>query len=188
MTAFQPVNAALAPNDYDPATSPTTPRAPSHEKSGPSTPTRPGFGGLEGQRALPNSPFNHSFSSQSSAVISERVEPGILTRGNSHQSTMSTESQDVEMNESDDEGEGESEVESIDGDTGRPSKKKKFQRFFCNDYPPCNLSFTRSEHLARHIRYAAGHLLYCLKILIIFLENTLEKDLFSATAHADFPD
>ena len=34
----------------------------------------------------------------------------------------------------------------------RPQKKKKSQRFFCTDYPPCNLSFTRSEHLARHIR------------------------------------
>lgn len=34
-----------------------------------------------------------------------------------------------------------------------PQKKKKGQRFFCTDFPPCNLSFTRSEHLARHIRY-----------------------------------
>ena len=32
------------------------------------------------------------------------------------------------------------------------NKKKKGQRFYCKDYPPCNLSFTRSEHLARHIR------------------------------------
>ena len=48
---------------------------------------------------------------------------------------------------------GNSDAESIDGETGRPSKKKKGLRFFCTDYPPCNLSFTRSEHLARHIRY-----------------------------------
>ena len=39
-----------------------------------------------------------------------------------------------------------------DGTTYRPQKKKKSQRFYCTDYPPCNLSFTRSEHLARHIR------------------------------------
>lgn len=32
-------------------------------------------------------------------------------------------------------------------------KKKKSQRFYCRDFPPCQLSFTRSEHLARHIRY-----------------------------------
>jgi C2H2 transcription facotor len=45
-----------------------------------------------------------------------------------------------------------SEQDSGEGD-GRPSKKKKGQRFFCTEYPPCILSFTRSEHLARHIRY-----------------------------------
>ncbi|KAI5282898.1 hypothetical protein KEM54_002499 [Ascosphaera aggregata] len=37
-----------------------------------------------------------------------------------------------------------------------PQKKKKGQRFFCTDFPPCNLSFTRSEHLARHIRKHTG--------------------------------
>lgn len=42
------------------------------------------------------------------------------------------------------------------GDAGPPSKKKKGQRFFCTDFPPCNLSFTRSEHLARHIRKHTG--------------------------------
>jgi hypothetical protein len=46
-----------------------------------------------------------------------------------------------------------SEQDSGEGD-GRPSKKKKGQRFFCTEYPPCILSFTRSEHLARHIRYS----------------------------------
>ena len=56
------------------------------------------------------------------------------------------------MDESD-EGEDGSDGESIDGETGRPSKKKKGQRFFCTEFPPCSLSFTRSEHLARHIRF-----------------------------------
>ena len=50
-----------------------------------------------------------------------------------------------------------SEQDSGEGD-GRPSKKKKGQRFFCTEYPPCILSFTRSEHLARHIRYVASPL------------------------------
>ena len=52
--------------------------------------------------------------------------------------------------------EGEHDGSENGGDTassGPPSKKKKGQRFFCTDFPPCNLSFTRSEHLARHIRY-----------------------------------
>ncbi|DAA75060.1 TPA_exp: putative C2H2 transcription factor [Trichophyton benhamiae CBS 112371] len=39
---------------------------------------------------------------------------------------------------------------------GPPSKKKKGQRFYCTEFPPCNLNFTRSEHLARHIRKHTG--------------------------------
>ncbi|KAH7072599.1 hypothetical protein BKA63DRAFT_46425 [Paraphoma chrysanthemicola] len=27
------------------------------------------------------------------------------------------------------------------------------ERFFCTDFPPCQLSFTKREHLSRHIRY-----------------------------------
>jgi C2H2 transcription facotor len=50
-----------------------------------------------------------------------------------------------------------SEVEdNADEDNTKPSKKKKGQRFFCKDFPPCELSFTRSEHLARHIRKHTG--------------------------------
>lgn len=43
---------------------------------------------------------------------------------------------------------------SVDADGSRSGKKKKSQKFYCTDFPPCNLSFTRSEHLARHIRFA----------------------------------
>lgn len=66
------------------------------------------------------------------------------------------EGQDVEMGEGEEDEEGDelgSDNDSVDGDLERPSKKKKGQRFFCTDFPPCQLSFTRSEHLARHIRY-----------------------------------
>lgn len=41
---------------------------------------------------------------------------------------------------------------SVNADGTRSKKKGKSQRFYCVDYPPCSLSFTRSEHLARHIR------------------------------------
>lgn len=61
---------------------------------------------------------------------------------------------DVDMEDSDGDGgpdDNGSDGESINGD-GTKSKKKKSQRFYCTEYPPCNLSFTRSEHLARHIR------------------------------------
>ncbi|KAL8897842.1 MAG: hypothetical protein Q9207_006996 [Kuettlingeria erythrocarpa] len=86
----------------------------------------------------------------------EQSAPGALSRQHSHHSTQSVGSQDIDMNMSDD-GEGASDDdESIDAETGRPSKKKKGQKFYCTDFPPCNLSFTRSEHLARHIRKHTG--------------------------------
>ncbi|KAL8932594.1 MAG: hypothetical protein Q9216_006766 [Gyalolechia sp. 2 TL-2023] len=97
------------------------------EEQSSATPTRLSFSGLSGQRPLPQSPFRSSFT------------------------TQSTGSQDIDMDMSD-EGEGVSDDESVDAETGRPSKKKKGQKFYCTDFPPCNLSFTRSEHLARHIR------------------------------------
>jgi len=37
--------------------------------------------------------------------------------------------------------------------TPRSKRRRTSQRFFCTEFPPCSLSFTRSEHLARHIRY-----------------------------------
>ena len=80
-----------------------------------------------------------------------------LHRGDSQYSNKSRDSEDHDMDDSDDGGEnGEegSDDESVNAD-GTRSKKKKSQRFYCVDYPPCTLSFTRSEHLARHIRYEA---------------------------------
>lgn len=65
---------------------------------------------------------------------------------------------DVDMDDSDGEtgiaaedGIG-SDDDSVGADGSKSGKKKKSQRFYCTDYPPCTLSFTRSEHLARHIR------------------------------------
>jgi uncharacterized Zn-finger protein len=57
------------------------------------------------------------------------------------------------MGGADEEGREGSDDESVNGDSKSASKKKKGQRFFCTEFPPCHLSFTRSEHLARHIRY-----------------------------------
>jgi C2H2 transcription facotor len=162
MTAFQSVNIGLPLKEYpNDATTPTTPRAPVSassqtvsmpitQASAPTTPTRLNFGGTDGQRPLPSASFSTSFSSEPSTP--HQAEPGKLNRGSSHQSTRSNDSQDIDMDDDDDE-EANSDAESVDGETDRPSKKKKGLRFFCTDYPPCNLSFTRSEHLARHIRW-----------------------------------
>lgn len=123
------------------------------EESAPSTPTTRDFAGVAGQRPLPSEPL-----SSVQTPSRKREEAGTLQRDESYRSAKSqrsVDSDDVEMADGDmdeaaeDEG---SDNESVTSDSQRPSKKKKGQRFFCTEFPPCQLSFTRSEHLARHIR------------------------------------
>ena len=112
------------------------------------TPTRASFGAsaLASQKPLPTSPFPES------VQMPDSSENKIPTRENSQRSRQSKDSDEMDIGDSEGE-EGASDDESVNAD-GTKSKKKKSQRFYCTDYPPCNLSFTRSEHLARHIRYA----------------------------------
>jgi C2H2 transcription facotor len=63
---------------------------------------------------------------------------------------------DMDLDDDDEEGQPASDNDADDGEADSASRKKKGQRFFCTGYPPCNLSFTRSEHLARHIRKHTG--------------------------------
>lgn len=161
MSVFQAVNTTLTVPEPLPArsgdeTTPTTPRPnsqffpesrppedPHAEDSSAKTPTRNSFISIPGQRPLPSSPFTPA-----REISKTPSQHGILSRENSHRSTQSVGSMDIEMGD-DDEG---SDNDSVNSDSTRPSKKKKGQRFFCTDFPPCQLSFTRSEHLARHIR------------------------------------
>jgi hypothetical protein len=171
MAAFQAVNTTTltvpGPSSERPGdeTTPTTPRPttnffpepqpsddPRAEDPSARTPTRNSFAGLGAQRPLPSSTFTPSRDDPDSA---SREGAGALNRENSHRSTQSVDSQDIEMHR-DDDGQDGSDNESVTSDGTRPSKKKKGQRFFCKDFPPCHLSFTRSEHLARHIRYVYG--------------------------------
>ncbi|KAF1963274.1 hypothetical protein CC80DRAFT_1177 [Byssothecium circinans] len=167
MSAFQAVNTTLTVPDpplsrAGDETTPTTPRPnskfftdskpaddPRAEDPSAKTPTRNSFGGLAGQRPLPSSPFTPS------RELSNTPSRQSMSRENSHRSSQSVGSQDVEMGGGDEEGVG-SDDESVNGDSKQTSKKKKGQRFFCTDFPPCHLSFTRSEHLARHIRKHTG--------------------------------
>lgn len=166
MTSVQSITVGLGLSDYGgEATTPTTPRAPVQASSQPppvtnneppndqsaTTPTTATFNGISGQRPLPSSPFGNSFP-PSNRPLSENMTESTGKR-DSQISLQSNDSQDVAMGESDGEGEAGSDAESVDPETGRASKKKKGQRFFCTDFPPCKLSFTRSEHLARHIRF-----------------------------------
>jgi hypothetical protein len=196
MATFRPVNTApLAPDPqgHNPEeTNPLTPRsnaAPNNQlqnmsRDDATTPTRANFGALASQRPLPStSPF------PSAITVPSNDEPKKtqLNRGNSQHSTKSRESEDVDMDEDgDEEGEEGSEDESVNDD-GTRSKKKKSQRFYCTDYPPCSLSFTRSEHLARHIRYVTPLLSEDLPGLTL-LGNTLVNVPFNATAPADSRD
>lgn len=107
---------------------------------------------------------------------------------------------DVDMDDSDgDTGVGGDDGTVSDGDSVGPdgtksSKKKKSQRFYCTDYPPCNLSFTRSEHLARHIR-CVSHIFgqrfirgvpVVLKVrMLTVAENIPENDRSNVIALAD---
>lgn len=110
------------------------------------TPTRATFGASADQMAAPHLP--------DSKVVPRRE--------NSQHSTKSSrrDSMDMDMDMDDSDGEtgitaeegATSDGESVGADSSKSGKKKKSQRFYCTDYPPCNLSFTRSEHLARHIR------------------------------------
>lgn len=166
MSTFQAVNTTLTvpeplPGRAGDETTPTTPRPNSRffteskigedlraEDPSAKTPTRNSFAGLAGQRPLPSSPFTRS--RDLSETPSNKSE---LSREDSHRSTQSVASgQDVQMGDGEDDDKDESDNDSVTSDTNRPSKKKKGQRFFCTEFPPCNLSFTRSEHLARHIR------------------------------------
>jgi hypothetical protein len=115
------------------------------------TPTKDSFAGMASQKPLPSSPLQSHSRSDSKMDV-----PGILKREGSHRSEQSMDAaEDTEMMDAMD---AKDSAEASDNESGdeRPSKKKKGQRFFCTDFPPCNLSFTRSEHLARHIRKHTG--------------------------------
>lgn len=161
--AFRPVNTPLTPADSiseEMIVSPMTPRqntapiSPPRQMDDATTPTRANFASsaLAAQKPLPTSPFPES------VQVPEPVDQSnIPKRENSQHSRKSKDSDDMDMDDSEGEAgdDGGSDDESVNAD-GTKSKKKKSQRFYCTDYPPCNLSFTRSEHLARHIRKHTG--------------------------------
>lgn len=170
MAAYSAVNTTLdAPDVIRPGgeQTPTTPKpAPSDplvvpddatiEEPPTSTPTRHSFGGVAGQLPLPNEPFTPPQNQELSSDAQQSLKRDGSTRSSVSQTADG--GQDVEMGEGEEDDVGDddgSDNESVTSDSQRPSKKKKGQRFFCTDFPPCQLSFTRSEHLARHIRYVA---------------------------------
>ena len=144
--------------------SPATPRANTAPKSDTtrtaddaSTPTRATFtAAAAGQKPLPKDAFPQA------VQIPEATEKTKRKTESPHETPASRtrDSMEMDIDESDGEGgddDAGSDDESVSADGTRSSKKKKSQRFYCTDFPPCSLSFTRSEHLARHIRFVALH-------------------------------
>jgi C2H2 transcription facotor len=160
--AFQPVNSSSVQPDHsrdlhEDLHTPTTPRARTAHipiaqhmaGSGQDITTAATSGPtIPGQKPLPTSPF---------AIPTENeTKLSMLQRGGSHNSAQSSRNlgdMDVDVSDEDQDG---SDNDTENGEPGRSTKKKKGQKFFCTDFPPCNLSFTRSEHLARHIRKHTG--------------------------------
>lgn len=142
MTSFLPVNSVPATKDHvmDEPTTPTTPRpkpstVASSQDQGEDAKTKP------------------------SEDSSKETPKPTTTTTSSQQSAPSTASTGDETTVAESEGDREQSSEQDRNNTSSsapPSKKKKGQRFFCTDFPPCTLSFTRSEHLARHIRKHTG--------------------------------
>lgn len=135
MASFLPVNTSAATDDHamDGA---TTPRANSNGVSAPSDRSSP------------------ADQHPDTAVKSSQGDGPARALASGHSRTTSTMSDDAMNVESD--GEHDRSDQETEPGGAPPSKKKKGQRFFCTDFPPCNLSFTRSEHLARHIRKHTG--------------------------------
>jgi uncharacterized Zn-finger protein len=159
-TALRPEDSAWDNNDrslkrgHEEVVTPTTPRPPSSQtfQSLSAEVGTDAVAGPLGSSSLPGDqvslpPTTFAFPAQ------HDPQRGMLYRGNSQTSMHSSMAiDDVDMDASDDDPDG-SDNDTENGEPGRSSKKKKGQRFFCTEFPPCNLSFTRSEHLARHIRY-----------------------------------
>jgi uncharacterized Zn-finger protein len=129
-------------------TSSTTPRPTTNSLPQPparmddsTTPTRANFGALSSQEQRPVEPVP----APAPVPTAEDVPESSRRRR-----PATRDGEDVDMEASDESGER-SEGSANADESG---KKKKSQRFYCTDYPPCTLSFTRSEHLARHIRFA----------------------------------
>ncbi|KAF2670971.1 hypothetical protein BT63DRAFT_205244 [Microthyrium microscopicum] len=166
MSAFRAVNTSVAvnhrPSTMEQATPPPLQATNQHvnlespaEDPSAKTPTRESFAGIVGQKPLPAIPTRTSPERPDSKMGEDF---SMETRSIESPLPIHEEEddEDVEMTDSKDLKDGSEEQDSADGDSGRSSKKKKGQRFFCTDFPPCQLSFTRSEHLARHIRKHTG--------------------------------
>ncbi|PGH12360.1 hypothetical protein AJ79_04308 [Helicocarpus griseus UAMH5409] len=165
MSSFLPVNMVATPSqrNMDGATgssNSSTPHADSSKLPFPKLPTSSSGTNVDNERDSGYGTVNGEYEKRSNNSPPTSNAASIGSPGRTHSregsSTQSSVPDDHAVAESDGDQEGGSENGADMGDVGPPSKKKKGQRFFCTDFPPCSLSFTRSEHLARHIRKHTG--------------------------------
>lgn len=143
----------LRKDGHDDERTPTTPRAGQRptfsmslqEPTGPSTTEASSHNAPQYQSSTHPPSIGPS---QSSGATSMAAQEEVRENDDDDENAM-----DVDPTKDDSEG---LDDDTEQGETGSTSRKKKGQRFFCTGYPPCNLSFTRSEHLARHIRKHTG--------------------------------
>ena len=126
------------PRHPEEANTPTTPKA-----SRPHMNTTP--------PAPPTPPSNQA--TEPSTNVSQQATTKAEQSPQTQKDPIDADAMDVDDPDQDDP-ESDEDDDATEGDGS--SRKKKGQRFFCTGYPPCNLSFTRSEHLARHIRKHTG--------------------------------
>ena len=103
--------------------------------------------------ATPNVQSSSEGTQSSTAELHRRVS---AERRDGDEAMSPARDMDLDDGDDDEEGQPASDDDADSGEADSASRKKKGQRFFCTGYPPCNLSFTRSEHLARHIRKHTG--------------------------------
>ncbi|KAJ9604080.1 Up in starvation [Cladophialophora chaetospira] len=138
------------------------------ELESPTTP-RPGRYGSSMMNEPSVATIDHTLQSRPSApTTSQPSSQGTQSSGAEHHHHEPTERRgsegegssaidlDMDMDDEDEDDQPGSDNDAESGEADSASRKKKGQRFFCTGYPPCNLSFTRSEHLARHIRKHTG--------------------------------
>lgn len=161
------ITKVISPSTPRPNTAPQSlPAPPQSTMDDATTPTRANFNsgahfsnnshsaGMATQKPLPQSPFPEGAMDTTESTPNTKSH----ARANSSVSKKSRDSDEMDVDDSDNDTAGEEDGDSdgegsLNADGTRSSRKKKGnQRFFCKGYPPCKLSFTRSEHLARHIR------------------------------------
>ncbi|KAL2415414.1 C2H2 finger domain transcription factor dvrA [Exophiala dermatitidis] len=142
------VNDSIPAKDRrDDSDTPTTPRASRHQ---PAFAHESNVVGVKDQQPPPSSqPASHR-AEQDASGKNHNQNADDDGRGRQDSGSM-----DIDDDDDDNDPHG-SDNDAEAGEADSASKKKKGQRFFCTGYPPCNLSFTRSEHLARHIRKHTG--------------------------------